>query len=471
MKNWLNKYWLLVLILALGAGLRIFHLGHESLWLDEAITISEARTNLANIFHSFWIHYNPPLFWLILHYWMQIFGTSEFATRLLSVIFGLGDLLMVYKVGKLIFDRKIGLLATLLMTLSVLHLTYSQEARMYSLLMFLSLVSMYYFCKFFNQKRGKYLYYYFIFSLLTLYCHTLGFLIIIVQNIYYFSLYQKLKKTLKLKYWILIQALLVVLILPWFIILYRELWRENDAWKVPFNLINLAYVVKDFAGSRLLLIIFTLLIIFAVFKSFQRLLTIEKNIYLLLLWLVVGIITPFILSYFFVTMYVSAKFSIVALPAFYLLVAKGLSNIKSKYFLSLILAAIIIFSSINIYSYFTKTQKDQWREAVAYIESKAETEDLLVFVYDYHQIPYDYYSKRHDLEKKSLIESNYRVLKLEDFNHLNSEIKDQQKIWIILNQPIKNYNYQAIFENALKNYRLNNVAHFYKIEVYQFEKK
>jgi len=473
MKNWLKKYDLLILILLIGLGLRIYHLGHESLWLDEAVTISGAGTNLANIFHSFWtMDYNPSLFWLILHYWMQIFGTSEFATRFLSVIFGLGDLLMVYMIGKLIFNRKIGLLATLLMALSIFHIAYSQEARMYSLLMFLSLASMYFFIELLNKKGVKYIYGYIIFSILALYSHTFGFLIIIVQNIYYFSLYQKLKKTLKLKYWILIQALLMVLILPWFILLYRQIAiSDNDVWKLPFKLINLAYIVEDFAGSRLLLLIFTLSILAAVFSeiSFKRLLTRGKNIFLLLLWLVVGIVTPFFISYFFASMYLSAKYSIVALPAFYLLVAKGLSNIKNKYFFNLILMAIIILASINIWSYFSDTHKDQWREAVAYIESRAETKDLLVFVYGYHQIPYDYYGKRHDLEKKSLL-TNYRVLKTEDLNNLNLKAENQQKIWIILNQPIENCNYQEVFDNYLKGYSLSQFTQFYNIELFEYTK-
>ena len=64
---------------------------------------------------------------------------------------------MLYKVGKTLFTSKIGLYASVIMAVSVFHIKYSQEARMYSLLTFTTLLSTYFFIqvlKKINRNRG-----------------------------------------------------------------------------------------------------------------------------------------------------------------------------------------------------------------------------------------------------------------------------------------------------------------------------
>jgi uncharacterized membrane protein len=74
---------------------------------------------------------HPPLYYVILHYWINLFGDTEFSTRFLSVIFGLFSIFMIYKVGTLLFNKNVGMLSSLLLALSVFHIQYSQEVRMY----------------------------------------------------------------------------------------------------------------------------------------------------------------------------------------------------------------------------------------------------------------------------------------------------------------------------------------------------
>ena len=83
-------------------------------------------------------------------------------------------------------------------------------------------------------------------------------------------------------------------------------------------------------------------------------------------------------------------YTIGASPAFYLLVAKGISIFgkKSLYF---ILAIITILSSYGIQGYYANDIKAQWREVADLVETKSQTGDVLVFCASIGQRPFDYY--------------------------------------------------------------------------------
>lgn len=145
--NFIRNNYLFLLIFIVGLGLRIYDLGSESIWYDEAISVAVAKLDLlAQIQWSFVQNdNNPPLYYEILHFWIAIFGDSEFASRLPSAILGSFSIIAIYSVGRLLFNKNVGLLAALILATSVFHIKYSQEARAYSLLAFLSLVSYYFY--------------------------------------------------------------------------------------------------------------------------------------------------------------------------------------------------------------------------------------------------------------------------------------------------------------------------------------
>src|SRR3990167_3722076 len=115
------------LILILALFLRFINLD-QSLWLDEAIQFKAvSQFSLPDLFRVYLpTDFNPPLSYLINFGFSRIFGYSEMALRLPSVIFGVITVWLIYKLG--------GKWPALLLATSGLHLYYSQEARMYSLL-------------------------------------------------------------------------------------------------------------------------------------------------------------------------------------------------------------------------------------------------------------------------------------------------------------------------------------------------
>lgn len=113
------------------------------LWLDEAQTVSIAHRSLPHLFSALREDGSPPLYYLLLHYWMSAFGTSSFAIRSLSGIFSVAALPLVWLVAK---RFRVGELspwpAVLILATCPFAIRYATEARMYSLMMLLVLAAL-----------------------------------------------------------------------------------------------------------------------------------------------------------------------------------------------------------------------------------------------------------------------------------------------------------------------------------------
>ena len=128
-------------ILLLGTGVRAYRVGEEGIWLDEGVSIARAEASLPRLVSSDYPDPSPPLYYLFLHFWIKVFGDSELSIRIPSVIFGVLAVFAIYRAGWVFFDRKTGRTAALFLALAAFPVYFSREARMYPLLLLLSLVS------------------------------------------------------------------------------------------------------------------------------------------------------------------------------------------------------------------------------------------------------------------------------------------------------------------------------------------
>ena len=123
---------LLVLAGLVVAGLAVRLAVTRGIWLDEAISIHQARLPLHDLFQNL---YNgdrqPPLYHLTLWASIRAFGHGEFAVRLPSLIAGTLVIPAIYELGRELYDRRTGLLAAAFAAASPLLVWYSQEVRMY----------------------------------------------------------------------------------------------------------------------------------------------------------------------------------------------------------------------------------------------------------------------------------------------------------------------------------------------------
>lgn len=130
----------LVLIVLLGLALRAFGVDRESLWFDEAMTVTMARGSLSDVLdHVAAQESHPPLYFWLVWAWMKLFGGAELPARLLSVLCGTLAIVPAHALARRLFDRRVANLAAILVATSQIHVYYSQEARPYAVFLLLCL--------------------------------------------------------------------------------------------------------------------------------------------------------------------------------------------------------------------------------------------------------------------------------------------------------------------------------------------
>lgn len=118
----------------LGAGLRLHGLLRHPVWLDEAYSVAVARQPLREIARSLVDETGPPLYYLLLHGWLLLFGEGEAAVRLLSVVCGLLLIPATGRLARRLEGPGVGVAAAFLTAVTPIAVQFSQEARMYALL-------------------------------------------------------------------------------------------------------------------------------------------------------------------------------------------------------------------------------------------------------------------------------------------------------------------------------------------------
>jgi len=397
----------IVLVLILGLILRFINL-NQSFWLDEGAQALMSSKSLLFQWFGRGADFHPPFFYLLIHFWMKL-AKSEWFLRLPSVIFGVLTIYLVFRVGEKLFDKKIGLLSALFLAVSPYHIYYSQELRMYSLMAFLGILSTY-----FLWRRRYFLY--LLTTVLLLYTHyfTIFLLIFhffwIILDIKYFSKIGRrhTEESFSLGKWILVFLGIFLLFSPWVPQLLNQLSAGRylietlPAWKSVSNLSPIKAffltLVKFSLGrvsfeNKIFYLAFSLIILFGlVFILYQGLRKPTKEKIFMGLWFFVPISLSIPIS-FFVPIYQPFRLLFV-LPVFCLLLAIGVFSLRKKYHL-IATAMILAFNVFGLYLYYSNSrfQRENWREAVKFIESQDAKNSVAIFEFSEPFAPYQWYSQ------------------------------------------------------------------------------
>jgi uncharacterized membrane protein len=125
---------------ALVAGIVLRFWTPSALWLDETLSVNIARLPVGQIPRALSHDGSPPLYYIMLHYWMAAFGRSDFAVRALSGFISVATLPFFWVAGRRLGGRMVGWVAFFLALSSPFAINYATSARMYSLMILLSLL-------------------------------------------------------------------------------------------------------------------------------------------------------------------------------------------------------------------------------------------------------------------------------------------------------------------------------------------
>jgi uncharacterized membrane protein len=397
-------------LMLLAAVLRWIDIGTESLWVDEIYSYRQAIKPLANIIANAPSDVHPPVYYILLHWWVMLFGTSEAGLRGLSVFFAVLSIPLFFALGKRLWSPRVGVFAAFLLTISHFHIHYAQEARSYSYVVFVTILGMLAFMRLLDEVRSRVvsasslswqtILFYIGANVLLMYSHFFALFVIVAQNIFIASLVLFEKQTFARfwKQWFALQVALLVIFTPWLNILYWQIRVvKGGFWIDKPTVFSLVETMIEYAGSLSAAALVLPLCILGCLEIRKRIVaettvhTLRASrldyIWLLGLWLLLPILIPFLQSLVGTPIYY-VKYTIPALPAFLLLAAKGMDAWETDAWRGKsVLAAVVFVLSVvawyNIRNDWYSLEKETWREAASYLHSSPEQTDV-VFVHDWY---------------------------------------------------------------------------------------
>lgn len=130
---------------------------NQSLWLDETTTAKVVKiVSYFDIVPRFSVtDFHPPLYYWVMKFWVGLFGNSEVALRIPSVLFSLATGYVIYLIGKSLKNDRLGLWAALFFLFNPIIIYYSQEARMYMMATFIMATALLFFMKLLPNPKFK----------------------------------------------------------------------------------------------------------------------------------------------------------------------------------------------------------------------------------------------------------------------------------------------------------------------------
>lgn len=447
--RWMTKSGAALLaITILGLALRVYHLGTQSFWADEVISVGIANHSLPRIVQLV-IAYDthPPLYYFALHYWMILFGSSEFAVRLLSLIFGVLAIPMIYVLGRKLFNREVGLVGAFLLAISQFNIQYSQEARMYSMFFLFALLSMYFFVGFLQEDGLAVVFGYVLSTTLMLYSHMFSVFVLVIQNVFLAGLIVASRtERYRLRRWLPTQAIVLVIFAPWLSVLPQQL---HSAQIAAFKNVDPITLVLDHAtglygvyyaqiAQLLLLLGLVALALFtynrsaqSAFKGYAWDRGNLKFVCLLFAWFLGVIGLPFLIAPLIKHSLIVPRYMIAATAPLIILVAKGVRTIRFTRAKVAVLAIIVVLSAVNLQTYYATTRNDPTiRDAVTYVNKNAHGGDLVIFVPN--GLMYSYYTFRPYLTARGFGRDSFNVDNASTTRStLMSDAKGHERVWLV----------------------------------------
>ncbi|MBI1770274.1 MAG: glycosyltransferase family 39 protein [Bacteroidetes bacterium] len=365
----IRPHHLLFGIVILGAFFRLYKIDYQSLWLDELYSI--IPTAPENSIQSIIEHCKtdqPPFFFLFIHSVFRFFPYNEITGRIACAIIGLISIVVIYFLGSEIKNREAGLFASFLCAINFFHIFYSQELRFYSMAFLLSSVSYLFFIKACRNPKTRNLFLYAVSTVALLYTHYFGLLIFGAQGFTFIYLIIKDKNYQLARFGIITGLLVLLAFSPWIPTLIADS-KVNSFWIKAPKIYFLAEYFYDYTGKDAATTIIFIFLIVLFFKNFTFNKSDSNSFIVLMLWMIISYAVPYLWSIARVPI-LHDRYTIVVLPAWFLLTSLGWEKLKSvplKYTLTSALFVSLLINLTFFKKHYTRITKDQYRECSLFV--------------------------------------------------------------------------------------------------------
>lgn len=457
----------------------------QPICIDELFTIYHAQFDFFNLIHYLQNYNNPPLFEIILHFWMKLFGLSATSVRFLPMLFSSLTVFFIYRIGIKFFNKRIAILSSALFTLSTINIYFAHDCRVYSLFVLLTTISFY---LFFTLLKSKELFSWLsvlllsLVNLLLIYGHYFGFFVLGLEFLIIILFHLRDKRVLIRCF--ACSFFILVCYIPQLLVLWERTKTSisNGTWVMPPEGIESLYnMLWTFCNEPVPTVICILLLLVAVTSYlFKK----EKQIFnpyskYIILWFIIPFFFMFIISYK-VPMFLD-RYLLFVSPAFYILLALSLSYLikSSKTF---IVGAIVLFALFFFSATLNPNKKRDVEGVVNYIRSKKAEKTIIIGCgYDFI-LNFAYY---YNLDHFKVKDQNFEYTELENFlakeniyfvntldANLETKINDFEKvIYLDASANFSSPN-NGIKEKFDESYKLIDKTFYYELfNIYTFQIK
>lgn len=433
-KNSLLNIYIPALLFLIAFVWKFFYIGARDVCIDEPFTIFNAQRSLKDILllpaHN---EPNPPLFMVLLHFWIKIFGISPYSVRIIPLLFNAATAVFMYFLGRKIMNYQSGIIAAGLFILSSYQFYFGMETRTYSLLLFATSSALYFlFSIIKDPKSRKFLVGLVISNIILVYSHYFGWFVVLMEGAT-LLFYLKRKGILK-SATIAIGTTAIAFIPMASIIIKQFLISKDHTWVRPPESSKYWEEITSFMNSphvitTIMYVLIAGIILFAINKTKKKF---PFEIALLFLFWIV----PYSIMFF-----VSAK-----VPMFenryvmynsiglYLFIGTLIGYLFEKYkFLLLLAVAIVLFTMESK----LQTQKEfiahrEVKKAVNYLKEKTGPNYVTIIYPHWADYGFAYYYDRNifrdidNFEEHLRSKDIYQVWGLDDVKRFTAKYPDRK---------------------------------------------
>ena len=375
-----SSLWLWMIV-AVGAGLRLFALGHKSFWIDEIASVAIARRAAPAFWHFLWHDEgNMAAYYVLLRPWLTL-GYGEGTVRLLSVLPGIVSIPLIYVLGRRLFGRGIGVVAALFLALNACAVSVSQEARAYSFVVLLVLLSTYLFVQLIELPTRAVAFAYTVVAGVTCYFHYFGVLIPVAHFAVVLALPARRRA------WRMLApaaAIIVVIVAPILWLIHAQDTGHISWVQAPsfLELYHLGAFLAADSGKAVggVLLALDLVLVGVFLKNFKATWNSDLEGRWRSLLVASLVATPIVL-----TLLVSIvrpafyhRFLIICLPGWVLMTALGAEQIGSGWWRRAAIAGVCALSLVSVVILYRRVMED-WRGAVNYLIANGRPEDRVLY--------------------------------------------------------------------------------------------
>jgi hypothetical protein len=392
-----RQMWILVSIVFAGAVLRLYLLADKSIWLDEAFSISISQRGLGDLLQMVVrTDVHPPLYYIMLKFWLLL-GQGAGHIRLLSALFSIASIALMYLVVSSLFDDSIaGLIGAGILAISPFHIWYAQEARMYALLTFFVLASAYFLILALRHGSLRYWSGYVLSTVLALYTDNGAMWYFLGVTAFYLLSMRRFPG--RTRGWLLSQIGILLLYVPWVPFLWQQSRQVTDSfWLSPPSFQSVLAVFLDFNSFNFPWIALSVLYMTVIFvwsfiipdRGWQRRLATMWLFIPLALSLLISLKQPVFLS----------RNLIIVSIGYYLLIVGTIKKFGSVEATAALLLPLLVMNLVSIGHNAWQEEKENWQALTEHVVTSARNMrgGLVLFVPPYAELPFAYYIQQFEV--------------------------------------------------------------------------